>query len=419
MKKSTKSSAKGKTPASRKKKTDNGLWSLFIVIGFVFFISLFIAAVLVLQRTENNVPEEKTEQILTPSQAKQQALEAPRPNKPHPINLGDIAVNDTVIDDGSGNHSDNLPSRRDEPEKADRRRSDIPSPAPQQLSRPDPAPGLSSSPVIIPEPAEKTKPANGSGAEVAALPPQDYDTGDIQSAAPRSKTSWIRPERPRVAVVLDDVGVNRRGAELAIELPASITLSFMTYAPGVKAMAAEARHRGHELMLHVPMEPVGRADPGPNALLTGLSDQEILSRLDWGMSQFDGYIGINNHMGSKFTAWDKGMTLVLAQIAKTDYFFLDSRTSSDSVVEASAAKTGVSLLSRDVFIDNNYRDTDKILAQLVQAERIARQHGHAIAIGHPHETTVKVLHEWIKAAEERGIDVVPISKIMALKKPVN
>ncbi|WP_425402033.1 divergent polysaccharide deacetylase family protein [Kiloniella laminariae] len=263
------------------------------------------------------------------------------------------------------------------------------------------------------------KPADDSGTEVAALPSQEYETNDNQSAAPRSKTSWIRPERPRVAVVLDDVGVNRRGAELAIELPGAITLSFMTYAPGVKAMAEEARRRGHELMLHVPMEPVGRADPGPQALLTGLSDQEILSRLDWGMRQFEGYIGINNHMGSKFTAWDKGMTLVLAEIAKTDYFFLDSRTSSDSVVEASAVKTGVSLLSRDVFIDNNYRDTDKILAQLMLAERVARQHGHAIAIGHPHETTVRVLHDWIKAAEGRGIDVVPISKIMALKKPEN
>jgi hypothetical protein len=105
--------------------------------------------------------------------------------------------------------------------------------------------------------------------------------------------------RPMIAIVLDDVGAAPVDVPGALGLPGPVTLSIMTYAPNAAKIAAAAHRAGHEIMVHVPMEPINRdADPGKNALLTNLSAGEIARRLDWGLSQFPGYVGINNHMGS-------------------------------------------------------------------------------------------------------------------------
>ena len=107
--------------------------------------------------------------------------------------------------------------------------------------------------------------------------------------------------RPMVAIVLDDVGVNRRNARASITLPAPLTLSFMTYAEDLTEMTEAARMAGHELMLHVPMQPLSPLiDPGPNVLTDSLPATELTQRLVWGLERFEGYVGINNHMGSRF-----------------------------------------------------------------------------------------------------------------------
>ncbi|WP_419901580.1 divergent polysaccharide deacetylase family protein [Kiloniella sp.] len=379
--------------------------NLSIVLGFVFFLAITVSSILVFQRSDKESLEQKEPIVQTQEQAKIKALEAAPVNKPHPINLGNISVDDTVIDDGSEAETIKLP-----PSVTVTIPKEAPKKAPEKIIENINLSNQINSSEPDKNTADQIKDEKGS--EVASLPPA------VQiNKSPVPKTTWQRPERPMIAIVLDDVGVNRRGAELAIELPAEITLAFMTYAPGVKELTEKARKNGHELMLHVPMEPLGRADPGPNALLTGLSEEEILSRLEWGMDQFDGYIGINNHMGSKFTGWDLGMQVVMQRIEETDYFFMDSRTSPNSVAASTAATLGVPVLSRDTFLDNDYQNPDTIEAQLKLTEKVAQKNGHAIAIGHPHKTTVKVLHQWIKSAERRGFDVVPISAILALKKP--
>ncbi|WP_053005750.1 divergent polysaccharide deacetylase family protein [Kiloniella spongiae] len=393
-------------PKKNQKSRRSHRGSLFIVAGFLFFIVLAVSSVLILQKNKDNSKSPEPQAQLTEAQAKKKALAAAPANKPHPINLGDISIDDTVLEDGQTRENTNLP------------------PSVTVTNDKDPIPSKTSLSKVVNESSKLSKlehdaPLSASEDQsvvkddkVSALPPLDKPL-----AEPNQPTEWIKPERPMIAVVLDDVGVNKRGADLAIELPGAITLAFMTYAPDVKAMTAEARKKGHELMLHVPMEPLGSADPGPKALLTGLSDEEILTRLEWGMAQFDGYIGINNHMGSKFTGWRRGMEVVMSKIEQTDHFFMDSRTSPRSVAASVAASMGVPVLRRDVFIDNDYKNTLEIFKQLKQAERIAKKNGHAIAIGHPHKSTVEVLHKWIKEAETRGFDIVPISKIMALKKP--
>jgi len=211
--------------------------------------------------------------------------------------------------------------------------------------------------------------------------------------------------------VLDDVGVVRSHAELAIDLPAPITLSMMTYAEGVADLAAQARAKGHELMLHVPMQPVNpKADPGPHALLVGLSPAELKTRLDWGLGRFPGFIGINNHMGSRFTQDEAGMRVVMQELQARGLLFLDSKTIANSVGDKLAQELGVAHVDRDVFLDDDMSPA-AVARQLAVAERVARKQGYVIAIGHPHPATVTVLKQWLTDVRQRGFTLVPLSVI--------
>lgn len=239
--------------------------------------------------------------------------------------------------------------------------------------------------------------------------------------APAGEPRWRRHAvavppaagRPMIAIVLDDVGVNRRGAREAIALPAPLTLAFMTYADGLAEMTAAARAAGHELMLHVPMQPVSEAfDPGPNVLRADLPEAELRQRLAWGLDRFDGYVGINNHMGSRFTASAEGMALVMAELKARGLLFLDSLTAGNSVAAQQAARRGVPYAVRDVFLDNEPGDPVAIRHQLSILEETARTRGYAIGIGHPHDGTVAALAEWIPAMRARGFVLVPVSAIV-------
>jgi len=190
-------------------------------------------------------------------------------------------------------------------------------------------------------------------------------------------------------------------------------LSFMTYARGLDALTGRARAKGHELMLHVPMQPHDPTwDPGPNTLESGLPQAELARRLEWALSRFDGYVGINNHMGSKFTGSLLGMAQVLAELKSRGLLFLDSVTSGSSVAAGLARRMGIAHASRDIFIDNEPENATSIRRQLAKLEEIARRRGRAVGIGHPHDATLEVLAEWLPEIERRGFVLVPISAIV-------
>ncbi len=202
--------------------------------------------------------------------------------------------------------------------------------------------------------------------------------------------------RPMIAVVLDDLGLNRPGTRRAIALPGPLTLSFMTYAQGLGRMAARARAAGHELMLHVPMEPRDASyDPGPNVLGSALPEAELGRRLDWVLARFHGFVGVNNHMGSRFTASPRGMAAVMGALKSRGLLFLDSLTSPASVGAAMARRAGVAYATRDVFLDNEWSDRAAIARQLERLEAVALERGSAIGIGHPHRATLDVLARWL------------------------
>jgi polysaccharide deacetylase 2 family uncharacterized protein YibQ len=299
--------------------------------------------------------------------------------------------------------------------------------APERESDPVPATpetttAAPSSPTpVYTEPVNSAAPAPEPAA-AANLPALPADEVASLQALPNSST-WLAhalPEvdaggRPMVAIIIDDVGVDRANSPSAIALPAPVTLSFMSYADGLADMTRDARARGHELMLHLPMEPVDpTVDPGPHGLRLSQTPAEIEANVQWALARFDGYIGVNNHMGSLFTRSREGMGLVLAELRRRGLMFLDSRTVADSIGARVASELGVPNLVRDVFLDNDPAPA-AIEAQLRELERIARERGYAIAIGHPYPSTLAALNAWLPTLKARGIVAVPVSTILRRK----
>jgi len=242
----------------------------------------------------------------------------------------------------------------------------------------------------------------------------------VTRIGPTKKQTWlanavaapVSEGRAMIALVIDDLGLSQARARRTIALPAPLTLAYLPYGHSLPKLAAESRRAGHELIIHVNMEPKDHdVDPGPKALLTSLDAEELEKRLEWALTRFDGYIGISNHMGSRFTEWPDGMEVVVRVLKRHGLLYFDSVTSTKTVGPALARAHGLVHASRDVFLDHN-RDAAAVARQLAKAERIARRRGYAIAIGHPHDVTLEALKSWIPAAMKRGFMLVPLSAIV-------
>lgn len=253
-----------------------------------------------------------------------------------------------------------------------------PAPPPAPLAAPPAAPTIAAAPRPAPRPAPVILPGDG---------------------------------RPTVAIIIDDVGVDRARGERVLALPSEVTIAFMTYADTPRQWGERARASGHEYLVHVPMQPSGSVDPGPQALLAGLDAEELRRRLRWGLDRWDGYVGANNHMGSRFTESASGMSLVMEEMRARNLLFLDSRTSAKSVAGQAAQQASVLFAERNIFLDNEATPAG-LQRQLTALEELARKRGQAIAIGHPHDATLAALAAWVPAAQARGIRVVPLTKVM-------
>ncbi len=219
-------------------------------------------------------------------------------------------------------------------------------------------------------------------------------------------------DKKLVALIIDDAGVNPRITRQFIDIKQPITLSFLPYAPNVARQAKAAYVKGHEVMLHLPMEATEvDSYPGPHALTTDLTDKEILQNLKANLDAFDTYIGVNNHMGSKFTADEQKMRLVLEEIKKRDLIFIDSKTSPQSVGGKLSKSLGIIGAERDIFLDH-IDDPKEIAQQFKSLEKSARKQGTAIAIGHPRAHTLAALQEWLVSVEAGDIAVVPLSVVV-------
>lgn len=297
-------------------------------------------------------------------------------------------------------------------------------PARPGVSEPDAAPPGSRAPQRGElESAPETVPKRPSAAARAGAPPDDPIEAPTQQAhvSPVQEPAWQRyavkvsgaGERPAIAIVLDDLALNLPNTRKVITLPAPLSLAFMTYGYDLRRLTRRARDAGHELLVHMPMEPQDRStDPGPNVLVTGMSDADLAQRVAWGLGRFEGFVGVNNHMGSRFTASAPDMARVMEALKRRGLLFLDSQTISGSVGGQVAAAHGVPFARRDIFIDNT-PEPEEIRTQLAKLERLASRRGYAVGIGHPYNETIEALEAWIPDAKARGFVFVPISNIVA------
>lgn len=266
-------------------------------------------------------------------------------------------------------------------------------------------------------PGAKAAPALGKPETDFLDLPADFDAADVQvvleTTPPTIEPASLplaEPLRPQIAIVMDDLGLDPKSTRRAIALPSEVTLSFLPYGRASQGLAEEALARGHEVMVHIPMEPKGDADPGPNALLIDQTSDQIASLLARQLDQFPGAIGFNNHMGSRFTADVRALLPVMREARARGLLFLDSRTTANTLAAKIGEAAGASTVSRDVFLDHA-AGADGLLAQLDELENTARATGRAIAIAHPHELTLDVLEIWTRGLASKGLELAPISKM--------
>lgn len=218
--------------------------------------------------------------------------------------------------------------------------------------------------------------------------------------------------RPKIAIIIDDLGYESDLAFEFLDFDFPITFSILPYGPFTEIISQKAIINGHEVLLHLPMEPKNypSIDPGPGALLLSMKEKEICSTLEQALLEVNGISGISNHMGSSFTENREKMGIVLKELKKKGLCFIDSRTTSGTVGFQEAIKMGVPTASRNVFLDNDL-DIKAIEMQIQRLLNIARHSGSAIAIGHPHKETFEVLKEYFPKIKN-DFELVPVSELI-------
>jgi polysaccharide deacetylase 2 family uncharacterized protein YibQ len=318
-----------------------------------------------------------------------------------------------------------------------------------------PAPAASPNPVQKPAPAKAAEPPNGtqtvniingmtgarqevtipvpapagSAAAPALIAPADAKFVEMttQGPVPKIAADGVRPadafaqpvkalagkpDAPRIALIVGGLGVSTKTTSDAIaRLPGPVTFAFVPYGSDA-ALVARARAEGHEILLQVPMEPFSYPDndPGPQTLLTSLAPQQNLDRLHWVMSRFQGYVGIIDMMGARFTASEQSFAPVLQDIANRGLIFVDDGANPRSVAGRIAGADNLPFAKAEVIVDSvpTATEIDRALGRL---ETAAREHHFAVGIASALPASIDHIAKWAKAAESRGVILVPITAV--------
>ena len=218
--------------------------------------------------------------------------------------------------------------------------------------------------------------------------------------------------KPTIALIIDDIGYSLTHAGQFLELDIPITYSVLPRLPKSHRLAMEIHNAGHEIMLHQPMEPHSpRFDPGPGALRVGDRPATIVKTMEFNISEMFLAVGVNNHMGSKFTECCGGMNEALNVVKERGLFFIDSRTSSHSQAYRVARGLGMVTARRNVFVDNG-EDESTALSQLRTLQTLAKKHGHAVGIGHPFPSTAQAVKHFLRHIKHDSVSMVHVSDVL-------
>jgi polysaccharide deacetylase 2 family uncharacterized protein YibQ len=222
-----------------------------------------------------------------------------------------------------------------------------------------------------------------------------------------------RTDAPRVAIVIEGLGIGSNStAEALAKLPAPVTFAFAPYGTDLERWIGRARSEGHEVLLQIGMEPFDYPDndPGPQTLLATLPPEQNIDRLHWFLSRFQGYVGVTSLMGARFTATDQALSPVLREVGKRGLIYFDDGTSPRSVASQISGAANVAFAKADAVLDAvpTAADIDNALARL---EGAARSRGVAIGAASALPVSIERIAQWAKAAEGRGIVLVPVSMV--------
>jgi uncharacterized protein len=234
----------------------------------------------------------------------------------------------------------------------------------------------------------------------------------------RPVTAQQRNAPVRIAIIVGGMGINAHTTQDAVQrLAGPISLAYAPYGQDLERQVSRAREDGHEVLLQAPMEPFDYPDndPGPHTLVATLPVEQNIDRLQWVMARFSGYVGVINFMGGRFTSNDAALAPMMKDFASRGLLYIDDGSSGRSVASQVAAGAGVSSGKADVVLDAVQRGQE-IDAALARLEKIAREKGSAIGYGSALPVTVDRIARWAKAAEARGITLVPVSALVSSPK---
>jgi polysaccharide deacetylase 2 family uncharacterized protein YibQ len=226
-----------------------------------------------------------------------------------------------------------------------------------------------------------------------------------ESAATASPTGSFE-----IAIVIDDCGQWLDTERAFLALPVPLTLSVLPHVRYTAQIAQEAAAAGKGVMLHLPMEPASRDTAGRGEITTAMTDAQVIAQTEDDLAQVPGAAGVNNHEGGKATADARVMRDVIGVVKAHGLFFIDSRTSAQTVAAQTARDAGVPQASRSVFLDDRADKayTEQMLEAAVEA---ARRNGSAIAIGHPKPTTLAALQDELAKMQAEGARFVLASEL--------
>lgn len=221
---------------------------------------------------------------------------------------------------------------------------------------------------------------------------------------------------PKIVIVLDDIGHTTEHLDLLRQLGNQVTYAILPFLKHTAFFDQFSFQTGAEVILHMPLESIKGTIPGPGLILTSMTDDYALEVLRRSLASVPHAQGINNHMGSKGSADVRLMTLLLKEMKRSGLFFLDSRTTPESVTRTVASSIGFpATLKRDIFLDNT--DTqDAVRQQVGHLAAIAKERGYAVGIGHYRYNTLEVLTEEIPSLKKEGYEFISLQELLRLKK---
>jgi polysaccharide deacetylase 2 family uncharacterized protein YibQ len=279
----------------------------------------------------------------------------------------------------------------------------------QQFTIPGNPDGSSAKPLLDPKLIEATR--HGAIPKIGP----DGTRPSTRYAQPRQLPP-SKNDSPLIAIVVGGLGISASGtADAFAKLPAAVTFALTPYGTDLEKLAERARATQHEVLLQVPMEPFDYPDndPGPQTLLTSLTPEQNIDRLHWLMSRFQGYVGLINYMGARFTASEQGLARVLRDASQRGLIYVDDGSSSRSVASQLAGTSNVPFARIDIMLDTipTPVEIDRALARL---EMKARDSGFALGFAAAQPATILRIADWAKKVETRGIFLVPIT-MLAIK----